>query len=509
MCSDTVLEYADEAGTMGVRPIRIIYSRNPAHEAGRVTLPSRSSWGNLVPPGDAAGLRMLGGSVGEEPVPAPHAGPGGDESFITDPGGYLEPTPAADVAAGLEATPSVLWRNRSLLSLLIGQFVSLCGIQMTSVALPWFVLTSTHSPQKMTIVLLAQAIPFALFGLPAGAIVDRVDMKRLMVGLDLGRALTIGAIPLLAALAKGDTLFWGIVALNALNATLATPYLSARSSIIPALVGEDVRDLTTANTALQFSLQVTMIIGPMIAGVLIGVLGAANVVIVDAVTYVFAATLIGLGVKYRRALAPPAAGHIFAEMREGLAFVWNHRLIRVATFLGVVFMLGLAMLVDAALPVFVKQTLRSGPSTLGWLLGVWGAGATVGMVAYGFAARRWKLRRGTSLLASTSALSLAVWVPPLARALPASLVGLGAAGLADGPTSIMVTTMLQSEAPEEMRGRVFSAFHAAVMAAGPVGLFIAGAVMEHSGPLPIMFAVAAMFTVATAIAWLSPAARNA
>ena len=462
-----------------------------------------------MPPGDAAGWRMLGGRVGEDPVLAPHAGLGDDESFITDPGGYLEQIPVADIAAGLEATPAALWRNRSLLSLLIGQFVSLCGIQMTSVAIPWFVLTSTHSPQKMTIVLLAQAIPFAVFGLPAGAIVDRVDMKRLMVGLDLGRALTIGAIPVLAAFARGDTLFWGIVALTALNATLATPYLSARSSIIPALVGEDVRDLTTANTAIQFSLQITMIIGPMIAGVLIGVIGATNVVIVDAVTYVFAATLIGLGVKYHRTLAPPAVGHIFAEMREGLAFVWNHPLIRVATFLGIVFMLGLAMLVDAALPVFVKQTLHAGPSALGWLLGVWGAGATVGMVAYGFAARRWRLRRGPALLTATGALSLAVWVPPLARALPASLVGLGAAGLADGPTSIMVTTLLQSEAPEEMRGRVFSAFHAAVMAAGPIGLFVAGAVMERSGPLPIMFGVAALFTVATALAWLSPAARNA
>ena len=70
-------------------------------------------------------------------------------------------------------------------------------------------------------------------------------------------------------------------------------------------------------------------------------------------------------------------------------------------------------------------------------------------------------------------------------------------------------TLLQAEAPEEMRGRVFSAFHAAVMAAGPIGLFVAGAVMERSGPLPVMFAVAAMCTAATVLAWLTPAARNA
>ena len=128
-----------------------------------------------------------------------------------------------DLVAPAQPVSPPLWRNRSLMSLLIGQFVSLCGIQMTAVALPWFVLTSTHSPQKMTIVLLAQAIPFAVFGLPAGAIVDRVDMKRLMVWLDLGRAVTIGAIPVLAIFAKGDTLFWGIVALNAINATLSSP----------------------------------------------------------------------------------------------------------------------------------------------------------------------------------------------------------------------------------------------------------------------------------------------
>jgi len=178
-----------------------------------------------------------------------------------------------DITPLQTAPPLSVWRNRSLLFFVVAQFVSMTGTQMTWVALPWYVLTTTGSPVRMTLVLFAEMVPFAVFGLTAGAIVDRVNLKHLMVGCDLVRVLLVASIPTLAAF--GVLEYWMIVVASALIGTFSAPAYAAQSTVIPELVGEDEEALIAGNTAVQLASQITTMSGPVLAGVLIGIIGNA------------------------------------------------------------------------------------------------------------------------------------------------------------------------------------------------------------------------------------------
>ncbi|MCL5257093.1 MAG: MFS transporter, partial [Chloroflexi bacterium] len=244
-----------------------------------------------------------------------------------------------------KAPPADLWHNPSYVSLVIAQLISIMGAYVTYVALPWFVLTTTGSPGKMVTVLLAETLPLAIFGIPLGAVVDRLNLKRLMVFLDVARGFLILAIPVLDLL--GVLEFWHILAVCALSGLPFTPYVSSRMAIVPALIGEDEQDLTRANTALQFAMQMDAIIGPATAGVLIGVIGNVNVIFLNAATFFVSALLVAFGVTYRYVPRRREEGaQWIGDLRSGLGFVWAHRLIRMVVILGLFVMLSFSMLWD-------------------------------------------------------------------------------------------------------------------------------------------------------------------
>lgn len=399
------------------------------------------------------------------------------------------------------------WHNPSYLFMLVAQFVSLIGTHMSTLALPWFVLTSPGgTPGRMVGVLLATAIPYAAFGLFAGAFVDRFDTKRFMVWLDLARGGITALIPALHLL--GVLQYWEILAVAALSSTLSTPYQGARMAIVPDLVGERERDLTLANTALQLSMQLTTVFGPVFAGLLIPAIGNVNVLFVDAATYLVAAALLALGVRKRVKVRLHEAHHILEEVRTGVAFIWNTRLIRIGIIVGTLATLGFAMMVTAALPVFVREVLHEDSDALGWLLGTWGAGASIGMVFYGSIGERWPFPRGLTIASFMTLMVVPLWVPPATAAFTPSLVAFGVSGLFGAPVGIIVNTLLQTGTPPNLRGRVFSAFQALMLVATPVGLAIAGPVLSRWGVMPLMWGTAALFTVTAATLWASRDIRH-
>jgi MFS family permease len=237
---------------------------------------------------------------------------------------------------------------------------------MSAVALPWYVLTTTGSPARMAVVLVAETLPFALFGVPAGALVDRMDLKRVLVGLDVGRAFVIGLIPILAWM---DLLqFWMIVVLAFLGGLLTAPYQGARLAVIPAVVGEEESDMASANTLLQSAFYATSIAGPVLAGFLIPLVGNGTVIFLDALSYGVAALLIGLGMSYSRVeRTTTEEPHLFREMREGIRYALDDAQVRLVMVLGALAGLGFWLILDAALPVFTRDVLSEGPEELGLL----------------------------------------------------------------------------------------------------------------------------------------------
>jgi MFS family permease len=400
-----------------------------------------------------------------------------------------------------------VWRDPTMLAFVASRFVSMTGTQMTWVALPWFVLATTGSPAKMAFVLVAEMLPFGVFGLTVGALVDRWDLKHVMVVTDCLNAVAMGSIPLLFAL--GVLQYWMIIVAAALVGTFSAPSRAAEKAVIPDLVGDDEQRLVSANTAVNLATQITTMTGPVLAGVLIGVMGNANLLWLDAGSYVVSACILAFGVRPRRRGGQATKSNVFADTAEGLRFLWNHKLLRTSVLYIVALVFAFVSLIDAAVPVFVKTTLHLGPEAVATMLASWGAGSIVGMLVYGAVNKRRELPLGKTLIMLTFGIALPLWIPPATSALLPASIGFALAGLADGPLTVLLHTMQQTETPPALRGRVFSAIGALFMLAAPLGALAAAPVLETRGAVVWMYAMAALFTVIAGAALLSPTIRRA
>ena len=192
-------------------------------------------------------------------------------------------------------------RNRALVALLVAELVSTTGIQMTFVALPWFVLVTTGSAAKMSYVLAAEIAPVALFGIPSGSIVARLGGRRTMLFSDLVRTPLIALVPILHW--AGALSFGLLLVLVFALGLFSAPYYAAQRTIVPELYGNDEQVVARASALFGGATHLTMIVGPALGGVLVAALDAPVVLLVDAVTYVAAFVLV---LAFVRAGAPVA-----------------------------------------------------------------------------------------------------------------------------------------------------------------------------------------------------------
>ena len=168
-----------------------------------------------------------------------------------------------------------------------------------------------------------------------------------------------------------------------------------------------------------------------------------------------------------------------------------------------------AGLVDAAFPVFVRDTLHAGPGSLAVLLAGWGIGAVLGMSVYAALARRRTLNRGRTIAVLLTGLAIPLWIPPLLPHVLTAAAGFLCAGLFDGPLTVVFHTLQQTETPPHLRGRVISAWQAMFMLSAPLGVAIAGPVLETWGAIPWMLGMASVFTAVAIYSWISPTIRAA
>ena len=171
-------------------------------------------------------------------------------------------------------------RSVPLRALLAAEVVSTTGSQMTWLALPWFVLRTTGSPQQMTWVIIAEVVPIGVLGFWGGAIAARVGTRRTMLTCDLARAPLLAAIPLLHS--AGLLPFPALLALVAATGVFIAPYFAVQRAVVPELVGEEQGDVAYATAFFQAANRLTIFLGPPAAGVLISLLGAAQILYVDA-----------------------------------------------------------------------------------------------------------------------------------------------------------------------------------------------------------------------------------
>jgi MFS family permease len=190
--------------------------------------------------------------------------------------------------AGLPSRGPVSWRTIG--PLLTAETISTTGSQMSELALPWFVLATTHSPARMGVVLAVQLLGMAVVGIPGGAIATKLGARRTLVVCDLARAPLVAAVPTLHAL--GLLRFPLLIALVFATGAFLAPYFASQRTILPELLGEDERVMAEAASLLQSANRMTILLGPPLAGVLIAAFGASTVLVVDAATYLVSAFLV-------------------------------------------------------------------------------------------------------------------------------------------------------------------------------------------------------------------------
>jgi MFS family permease len=384
-------------------------------------------------------------------------------------------------------------RNRAVAALLAAEIVSSLGTQMTWIALPWFVLRTTGSPQRMTWVLVAELVPIALFGLVGGAVAARIGTRRTMLVADFARAPLMAAIPALHAL--GLLPFGALLALVAATGVFIAPYFAVQRSVIPDVVGENETTIAQVTAITQAANRLTIFLGPPAAGVLIGVIGTAQILYVDAATYLVSFALVALFVHVAPTTVPadePEARHVLA----GVRFLARDRLLRIwwpsFTLIDIAW-----TTLFASLPVLVVHHYDANPRILGLLFGALGAGALVGAVAaYRLVARF----DGLTLCSLAFACQItSIWLVALPAPWEVPLAGFFSAGffmtIVNSPAQALLTLRI----PRHLRPQVMTAFGTTMSLGAPVALVGAGAALTHVESRVVIVVVLAVQTAAVAL----------
>ena len=378
-------------------------------------------------------------------------------------------------------------RHRPILALLAAEVVSTSGAQMTWVALPWFVLTTTGSATRMSVVIAFEAVGLAVTSLLGVRLLSRVGARRTMLICDASRGPLMLVIPLLHW--TGELSFAVVAAVAFAIGAMTGPYFAAQRIIVPELLGEDEGVVSQATALFQGATRVTLLLGPPLAGVLIGIVGAPAVLLVDAATYVLAVLLIGLFVP---ATKPADVDEESRGLRAGLRWVRRDPLVRAWRACLVVGDIAFQA-IFIALPVLVVARYDANPRIVGVLFAAFGVGCVVGnAVSYRLVRRV----DGLVLITRVALLqALPLWLLVYDVPAPAAVAALVGSGLGNGLINPSLHAIITLRIPVALRASVMSGLMSIHMIAMPVGILGAGPLLDAFGVAPVFAACAGVQTL--------------
>ena len=379
---------------------------------------------------------------------------------------------------------------------LAAQTISSFGSSFTMFALPLLIFKLTGSALNLALVVVAEYLPYLLFGLIIGAGVDRMDRKRLMILTDLAQVLVISSIPLLATLGL-LSVPW-IYAVGFVSSTLWICFNTAEFVAMPSLVDKD--DLVTANGRVQASYSAATVAGPLMAGLLLAVVPIRTLLLFDALSFLVSAVLLTrivttFNAETKERQEPEGLGRTVAE---GLRYVMGHPVLRsVSVMMALVNCVGFT--VYAQLVLFAKEHLEASDTQVGILYSV----GSVGMIALALAAgplrRRLSFSKVTlGTIALGGILILLMALTPLywaAAALWALIWGLVIL------FQINSNSLWQEIVPNRLLGRVQSVVHVLSWSAIPLGAFAGGFAIERVGNVALVYGTIGVLIFLTAVAF--------
>jgi MFS family permease len=385
--------------------------------------------------------------------------------------------------------------------LIVAEVISSLGTRMTFLALPWFVLATTGSAARMGVVLAVELTPVALLGIPSGTVVSRLGARRTMLYANLARAPLMAAIPLLHS--TGHLSFGALLALVAVIGCFLAPDFAAQRLVLPELVGEDERVVAQANALFEGAQRATSLLGPALAGLLIAAIGATNVLYVDAATFLVAFAILARFVPRK---PPLPAGDEGRGVLAGVRFIVRDRLL---STLAVTSLLANAFgqMLSAGLPVLAFEEYGGSSRVAGILFASFGAGAVAGsVVAVKIVPRYEPIRLGA---VSFVLLTIPIWLLALDLPVWGVVLVLFASSFFGPLVNAPLIGVITMRSPVELRAKVMTAVITSALLAGPIGMLVAGQLLEAWGPHQVFLLVAAGQLAATlpflAVAFRSPA----
>jgi MFS family permease len=383
-----------------------------------------------------------------------------------------------------------------------GYVVSLVGVWMQRVAQSWLVLELTGSAFYVGLADALGSLPVLLFSLYAGAVADRVSKRHMVIATQTAAMLVAFAF---ATMIYAHVTTIGLIIGLAAAMGVATAFdIPARQSFFIEIVGRE--DLPSAIALNSSAFNATRLVGPALAGIAIGTLGVAACFVANGVSYLAVlAALVAMRVPPFRATAVQPAS-AWRNIRDGLHYVASDmRVRRLLLNIAVMSVFGLPVLV--LLPVIAKDVLGRGAEAYGWMMSAVGGGALAGALIV--AAYASTMPKGPVLAWSAAAFGGLVMVLSLAHSLVVALIVLTLLGAAMIATTALTNTLLQTLAPDELRGRVVAAYTFSFVGMAPLGSFLGGSVAEQFG-MTVTLVSGGLVSLAAALYLLvrSPAVRS-
>jgi MFS family permease len=365
-------------------------------------------------------------------------------------------------------------RHRNFKLFFFGQSISLIGTWMTRLATSWLVYRLTHSALLLGIVGFSGQIVSFLLGPFAGVWVERLNRRKLLLWT---QALAAVQSLALAALTLAHVIhLWEIIALSALQGLINAFDMPGRQSFLVQMV-EDRKDLGNAIAINSSMANGARLIGPAIAGVVIGALGEGWCFLIDGVSYL--AVIASLVMMHIKPLdIRQSASSMVEQMREGWDYVRTFRPIRTILLLFALTSL-MGWPYSVLLPIFAGQVLHGSAYTLGWLTGASGVGALASGLS--LAIRKSVAGLTRMVQVATAMLGLALILFGLSHVLWMSLVLMLFVGFGTMQCAAASNTIIQSLVTDDKRARVMSFYTMAFFGSAPFGSLLAGALAHRIG----------------------------
>ncbi len=406
-----------------------------------------------------------------------------------------------DIAA-TDSSPGSLWRHRDFLKLWSGQTISVFGSVIGGTAMSFTaVLFLQATPFQMALLSAMQLVPGFLAGLFAGAWVDRLQRRPIMIAVDVGRAIVLATIPLaaLAHILRVEQLYLVALVVSILTIVFDLSY----QAYLPALVGK--QHVVEGNSKLSASAAVSEFAGFSLGGWLVHIFTAPFAILIDAVSFLVSAASLNL-IRSRETLerSQESAG-MLREIREGLAAVFRHPLLRSCAAVLIISELS-AGAFGALVVLYMGRDLGFDPGILGMIWAVGGVSSFLGASLTPRITRR--VSPGLAMVLGLALYGVATFFIPLAvGATLLSAVFLIIQQMGDGFYVLYDINMLsfrQEIVAESMLGRVNATLRFVGLGATLAGTMLGGLLGESLGVRPTLFMAAGGCLLASAILALSP-----